>query len=72
MIFPMAGDCFCVLAARCLVTFPVADRVGNFRQKNNSAEDGIDGTNGYFRSLKQLSIVKLERKYFTLTYLKIF
>jgi hypothetical protein len=27
----------------------VAPRVGNFRQKNNSAEDGIDGTNGYFR-----------------------
>ncbi len=26
-----------------------AVRVGNFRQKNNSAEDGIDGTNGYFR-----------------------
>jgi hypothetical protein len=24
-------------------------RVGNFRQKNNSAEDGIDGTNDYFR-----------------------
>jgi hypothetical protein len=24
-------------------------RVGNFRQKNNSAEDGRDGTNGYFR-----------------------
>jgi hypothetical protein len=24
-------------------------RVGNFRQKNNSAEDGIDGTNYYFR-----------------------
>jgi len=24
-------------------------RVGNFRQKNNSAEDGIDGTNGYIR-----------------------
>ncbi len=24
-------------------------RVGNFRQKNNSAEDGIYGTNGYFR-----------------------
>jgi hypothetical protein len=24
-------------------------RVGNFRQKNNSAEDGIDETNGYFR-----------------------
>jgi hypothetical protein len=24
-------------------------RVGNFRQKNNSAEDGIDGTNGYFQ-----------------------
>ncbi len=23
--------------------------VGNFRQKNNSAEDGIDGTNGYIR-----------------------
>jgi hypothetical protein len=23
--------------------------VGNFRQKNNSAEDGIDGTNDYFR-----------------------
>jgi hypothetical protein len=27
----------------------VLNRVGNFRQKNNSAEDGIDGTNGYFR-----------------------
>ena len=27
----------------------VPARVGNFRQKNNSAEDGIDGTNGYFR-----------------------
>ena len=26
-----------------------ANRVGNFRQKNNSAEDGIDGTKGYFR-----------------------
>jgi hypothetical protein len=26
-------------------------RVGNFRQKNNSAEDGIDGTNGYFRRI---------------------
>ncbi len=24
-------------------------RVGNFRQKNNSTEDGIDGTKGYFR-----------------------
>ncbi len=24
-------------------------RVKNFRQKINSAEDGIDGTNGYFR-----------------------
>ncbi len=24
-------------------------RVGNFRQKNNSAEDELDGTNGYFR-----------------------
>jgi hypothetical protein len=24
-------------------------RVGNFRQKNNSAEDGIDGTKGYFQ-----------------------
>jgi hypothetical protein len=24
-------------------------RVGNFRQKNNSAEEGIDGANGYFR-----------------------
>jgi hypothetical protein len=24
-------------------------RVGNFRQKNNSAEDGMDGTKGYFR-----------------------
>ncbi len=24
-------------------------RVGKFRQKNNSAEDEIDGTNGYFR-----------------------
>jgi hypothetical protein len=24
-------------------------RVGNFREKNNSAEDGIDETNGYFR-----------------------
>jgi hypothetical protein len=28
---------------------PTWSRVGNFRQKNNSAEDGIDGTNGYFR-----------------------
>ncbi len=28
---------------------PPIHRVGNFRQKNNSAEDGIDGTNGYFR-----------------------
>ena len=27
----------------------VGSRVGNFRQKNNSAEDGIDGTNGFFR-----------------------
>ncbi len=27
----------------------VEPRVGNFRQKNNSAEDGIDGTIGYFR-----------------------
>ena len=27
----------------------VVGRVGNFRQKNNSAEDGRDGTNGYFR-----------------------
>jgi hypothetical protein len=26
-----------------------AGRVGNFRQKNYSAEDGIDGTKGYFR-----------------------
>ncbi len=25
------------------------DRVWNFLQKNNSTEDGIDGTNGYFR-----------------------
>jgi hypothetical protein len=24
-------------------------KVGNFRQKNNSSEDRIDGTNGYFR-----------------------
>ncbi len=24
-------------------------RVGYFRQKNYPAEDGIDGTNGYFR-----------------------
>jgi hypothetical protein len=24
-------------------------RVGNFRQKNNSAEDEIDGRTGYFR-----------------------
>jgi hypothetical protein len=29
--------------------FRILFRVGNFRQKNNSAEDGIDGTNGYFR-----------------------
>jgi hypothetical protein len=28
---------------------PPTGRVGNFRQKNYSAEDGIDGTNGYFR-----------------------
>jgi hypothetical protein len=27
----------------------LSGRVGNFRQKNNSAEDGTDGTNGYFR-----------------------
>ncbi len=27
----------------------MATRVGNLRQKNNSAEDGIDGTNGYFQ-----------------------
>ncbi len=27
----------------------VLGRVGNFRQIKNSAEDGIDGTNGYFR-----------------------
>jgi ribosomal protein S30 len=27
----------------------VDTRVGNFRQKNNSANDRIDGTNGYFR-----------------------
>jgi hypothetical protein len=30
-------------------TCHLAIRVGNFRQKNNSAEDGIDRTNGYFR-----------------------
>jgi hypothetical protein len=29
--------------------FHFVGRVGNFRQKNNSAEDGIDGTNAYFR-----------------------
>jgi hypothetical protein len=29
--------------------FNAGPRVGNFRQKNNSAEEGIDGTNGYFR-----------------------
>ncbi len=27
----------------------LAGRVGNFRQKNNSAGDGIDRTNGYFQ-----------------------
>jgi hypothetical protein len=27
----------------------VFSRVGNFLPNNNSAEDGIDGTNGYFR-----------------------
>jgi hypothetical protein len=27
----------------------VLPSVGNFQQKNNSAEDGIDGTKGYFR-----------------------
>ncbi len=27
----------------------ISPRVGNLRQKNNSAEDGIDGTKGYFR-----------------------
>ncbi len=27
----------------------LSHRVGNFRQKNNSAEDGIDRTYGYFR-----------------------
>ncbi len=26
-----------------------SNKVGNFRQKNNSAEDGIDGTNYHFR-----------------------
>ncbi len=31
------GECIC------------SRRVGNFRQKNNSAEDEIDGTKGYFR-----------------------
>jgi hypothetical protein len=28
---------------------PLENRVGNFRQKNYSAEDGIDGTIGLFR-----------------------
>ncbi len=42
------------MSTMCRVTwqhcwFTSAPRVGNFRQKNNSAEDGIDGTNGYFR-----------------------
>ena len=32
-----------------LFPYAIGNRVGNFRQKNNSAEDGIDGTNGYFR-----------------------
>jgi hypothetical protein len=32
-----------------LIGLPILLRVGNFRQKNYSAEDGIDGTNGYFR-----------------------
>ncbi len=30
-------------------------RVGNFRHKNNSADDGIDGTNGYFRRISGCS-----------------
>jgi hypothetical protein len=34
---------------RTVATLALTARVGNFRQKNNSAEDGIDGTNGYFR-----------------------
>jgi hypothetical protein len=36
---------------RCLlfICLRPSHRVGIFRQKNNSAEDGIDGTNGYFR-----------------------
>jgi hypothetical protein len=32
-----------------LVKGTIGRKVGNFRQKNNSAEDGIDGTNSYFR-----------------------
>ena len=35
------------ICAKPVVPIPV--RVGNFRQKNNSAEGGIDGTKGYFR-----------------------
>ncbi len=35
--------------ARAVSHATVQTRVGKFRQKNNSAEDGIGGTNGYFR-----------------------
>ncbi len=42
--------CNIIINSQLTVCFvPVANRVGNFRQKNNSAEDGIDGTKGYFR-----------------------
>jgi hypothetical protein len=38
-----------VFSTPLLCTSAPLTRVGNFRQKNNSAEDGMDGTNGYFR-----------------------
>ncbi len=52
---PKSYACFCVCVGA-MRTPPLSsqgysseNRVGNFRQKNNSAEDGIHGTNGYFR-----------------------
>ncbi len=43
--FPWNHKCFSVIG------YKHCTRVGNFRQKNYSAEDGIDGTNGLFRGI---------------------
>jgi hypothetical protein len=34
----------------------IAIRVESFRQKNNSAEDGMDGTNGFFQQNSGFSV----------------